>query len=394
MSHADRVSRRTALAVLAGAATGGCLGPLSSSSSGPSVSWSEDCGLLPASRPDIWGWDRGGPSATASLPNGPTAPTEETWRRNVEPSGGLVRAGSTLLVGTRGGLLALDAATGETVWRDTDRESSIRGLATDGDAVYVTWNSDDAFVALDSETGDERWTADEAAGVALPLDGGVLVDWDGSALAAGLDGATGERCLSYSHSAGGRLRATADDSRLYVSSVRHGGDSPTNSYVAALDPVDASIAWRTEVQVSLEVGLAVRDGTVYAVGGDRLHALSAADGSTEWSVSHGLGHESARLPAVTDDRVFFRDADRLVCYDAGTGDERWNVAEASIPDIGGDPVVAGDTVYAPPDGHDRVRGFDVATGDPVETPGPTLSTVALGTDALYATDRHAVSRFE
>mgnify|MGYP003836038367 FL=1 len=109
---------------------------------------------------------------------------------------------------------------------------------------------------------------------------------------------------------------------------------------------------------------------------------------------HDLGHESSGSPAVTDDRVFFRDADRLVAFDAATGDERWSVAEASLPDDSANPVVAGDAVYVPSDDHDRVRGFDAATGDPVEGPGPTLSTVALGPDALYATDRHAVGRFE
>jgi len=393
VSPSDSVSRRTVLASLAAATTDGCLGPLSPSPSGPAVSWSGDCGLLPSSRPGVWGWERGGPSATASLPSGPTAPTEETWRRDVEPSGGLVRAGSTLFVGTRDGVLALDSASGETVWRDT-RESRIRELAIDGDAVYAVRGPDDTFVALDAETGEERWTADEATGVALPLDGGVFADWDDSALAAGLDGATGEQCLSYSHERGGRLSAAADESRLYVSSVRHGGDSPTNSYVAALDPSDASIGWRTEVGITLEVGLAVRDGTVYAVDSEQLHALSTTDGSTEWTVPHDLGHESSGSPAVTDDRVFFRDADRLVAFDAATGDERWSVAEASLPDDSANPVVAGDAVYVPSDDHDRVRGFDAATGDPVEAPGPTLSTVALGPDALYATDRHAVGRFE
>lgn len=390
-SH-KRVRRRTVLAGLAGAVTAGCIGPRLSSPSEPSVSRTGDCGLLPSSRPDIWGWDHGGPSATASLPDGPSTPTEEVWSRDVEPSRGLVRAGSTLAVGTRDGVLALDTANGETVWT-TDRESPIRVLATDGDAVYASRGRNDPLVALDAESGDERWRAGEATGVMLPLDGGVLADWDGSALAAGLDGATGDRCLSYSDGRGGNLAAAADGDRLYVSSIILSGDATDGSYVAGLDPSEESIVWRTEVTLAARVGLAVRDGTVYAVGGEQLHALSTTDGSTEWAVSHDFERGSPH-PAVTDDRVFLRDDDWLIAYDAATGEERWRALEGSFPEGDADPVVAGDTVYLPPGDYGGLAGIDVASGDRVETTPRAVSAVAPGPDALYATERHAVARFE
>jgi len=94
------------------------------------------------------------------------------------------------------------------------------------------------------------------------------------------------------------------------------------------------------------------------------------------------------------DRVSRRAVLAAVATGAATGDERWSVAEESLPDIGGDPVVAGDTVYFARGGQNRAYGFAAATGERVETSATTLESVAFGPDALYGTGFRRVSRFE
>ncbi|MCZ6890635.1 MAG: outer membrane protein assembly factor BamB [Gammaproteobacteria bacterium] len=89
-------------------------------------------------------------------------PFYEFWDRR-DPSfvaGGVGAGGGRILIGTtRGEVIALDAGTGEELWR-TFVYSEILSKPAANDDVVVAQTSDGRLVALESEDGTERWSFD------------------------------------------------------------------------------------------------------------------------------------------------------------------------------------------------------------------------------------------
>jgi outer membrane protein assembly factor BamB len=115
--------------------------------------------------------------------------------------------GRAFAFGTMGHFFALDAATGEVLWKkepDTDYKiplpiwGMVAAPLIDGDNVIVQMGAKDGacVVALDIKTGEERWRAiDDKASYSPPIiveqgDERVLVCWTGNGV-HGLDPATG-----------------------------------------------------------------------------------------------------------------------------------------------------------------------------------------------------------
>ena len=179
---------------------------------------------------------------------------------------------------TRGGIAALDATTGEVVWRrdflpeEPTRGSGSLGLPTIlGPTLYAS--SDEGRIhALDLTTGEERWVAPRRL---TPQDPGSPVQWD-------------ERWLV---SAGGLVVA-----------------SSITGYLTALDPSTGNVVWGEEMTNGGILSPIVSDGSVvFAV--HVAGQLTAVDGATgtvlwdagEWS-SEGSGYTHA--PAVEPDRLY------------------------------------------------------------------------------------------
>jgi outer membrane protein assembly factor BamB len=257
-----------------------------------------------------------GPARTGVDPDAraPEGPVRSAW---CVPADGADRltslavADGVVLVGTPSdGLRALDAATGERLWR-TAFESYPGAPTVVGDRVYV--GDRRAVHALGSASGRVLWSTDPGTPVTS------------SVLATGRDG-TGAR-------------------RAFVATGREADEDGerTGSVVHAFDAGDGTTRWSTAVERGTVYGaLAAREGLVYAgTAGRSVHAFDAADGAVRWSVEVG---EHAVSPAVGRESVFVGDqSGRVHARNRWTGAERWTYDAGA--EVRASPAVDDDTVY-------------------------------------------------
>ncbi|WP_227356773.1 outer membrane protein assembly factor BamB family protein [Haladaptatus salinisoli] len=283
--------------------------------------------------------------------------------------------------GDPGGICAVDATTGDSLWRfETEGYVSSAPAVADGVLYAGTWGK--TFYAVDVADGTQRWKVDvgHRFGSSSPVvaDGTVVVgaNGDGPLVVSGpedeeefeacavlaLDAETGEEVWRYDEFG---ERENVDSSPAVASGRVHVGGGE-NLY--ALDAETGSEIWTRNVAASARASPAVRDGLVYYAGpyrgGDapsRLWALDAASGETRWT--YDLADTAQKVsPAVADGTVYVPAASQRVCLAAGdsddcsgvtrgrlyavdaeTGTERWT-AEIR-PDTRSSPAVADGIVY-------------------------------------------------
>lgn len=267
--------------------------------------------------------------------------------------------------GVRGGVFALDAATGETRWYfnpewDDERSgcSSVWSsptldlelghvVAATGNCPqpYTSWTPYiEAVFALDMQTGEPVWSFQPHAPNRDDLDFGASPNLF-------TDG-TGRRVLGIG----------SKDGRYY-----------------ALDPASGELFWSTKVQEpfvadeDFSVGgfigsTAVWDGNVYgatAIGGPPYyHALDGATGASRWSGVAGPGYGAS---AAANGVVFAAGLDDTIkAWEAETGVQLWT-APLSGPSSSG-PALVDDTVYV---------GAGTSSSDLCAKDTPVFSDVCL-----------------
>ncbi len=178
-----------------------------------------------------------------------------------------VAAYGRLFIGTSGGIIALDQATGATLWTKALGDVVIAApLHANGTLYVVTYQG--SVYAFDSSTGNLFLEAHPGLG---------MVD-----AAPALSG-----------------------SSLYVGTVGH--------EYAALNAVDGSIRWRTTVPAEVHSSLAYADGYLYGVANDGvLRVLNASTGAIVES------HPLASLSGLTRTHVAIASGSVHVTDDAGT----------------------------------------------------------------------------
>jgi outer membrane protein assembly factor BamB len=252
-------------------------------------------------------------------------------------SGAPVLVGSTLVVGGYDGDLHGIATTGQRRWRvELDGRS---GTPTPyGDRVYVA-DGDGSLHAV-SAGGERLWRARREG----------LVD------------RLGERLLGDDDSLS--VGSPAADERGVYTTVASSSQAGEGVVLLAYDHAGDQ-RWRRyfEDAAARQVrGPTVADGTVYAVVGDTVVALDAADGGERWRFV--TGYETPGPPATDGDRLYVG-AKNLYALDPATGTERWRVVNEAVrsdrswrrglPYVAR-PVVADGAV------HLRAGAFDAATG--------------------------------
>lgn len=145
--------------------------------------------------------------------------------------------------------------------------------------------------------------------------------------------------------------------------------------LVALDARSGGVLWRQRVGAPIGGAPTVADGVVHVTGRDATGwAVRAEDGKVLWQVSgvaDVAGWMGASSPAAGAGQVVFPFASgQLLAVDAATGEQRWSAtvggrrvgrAITAIRDMTGDPVIAGDRVYAGTS-VGRLAAFDAATG--------------------------------
>jgi outer membrane protein assembly factor BamB len=249
-----------------------------------------------------------------------------------------------------GYMVALDAETGEEKWRFKASVIESSPLLADGVLYFGTF--DDRLYALDVETAKPRWTykaGDDVKGGPVLAGGAIYFgSYDGNVYA--VDARTGK--LRWQSGAQGGLRGTGN---FYA--------TPAVAYG--------------------RVFIGNTDGKVYAFG--------AKSGNLLWSKSTGgFVYSSAALWNKT---VFVGSYDkRLYALDAATGDVRWSFQANDR--ISGPATVLAERVYFSTLGG-RTYGLDARTGKRVWTfPDGRYGSVVADADRVYVTGQKRIYALE
>jgi len=364
----------------------------------------------PASWPGLWGPSRNGDSPSAA--GVPLASAKEMWRR--KSAGGYsevaVADGRVITMELRDGadvVVAFDAASGREQWtvrvdrtfkgHDGSDDGPIATPAIDGDLVFAA-GPHGHLLAIETATGRERWRHDlpQAFGAAVPPYGFAPSPLVEAGLVIVPTGGPNSR---------GLLAFARDTGRL----VWNASHAKADAYSSA---VAATIAGTRQV---------------IAGAGDRIYAVSPANGQLLWSID-GLGADKviANPPLVLPgDRVLYSSWDEsvmlkisregsaitaaqvwrsprlrayngptvyrdgllfafvgptLVCADAATGELRWRerVGEGTLIGLGAQLLVLGQSsgelraVRASPEGYAELSRARVLTPDVVSVTGPSV----------------------
>lgn len=357
---------------------------------------------------------------------------EELWAQQVSPGyiGGSVAVdGDRVLAGTFDArLVALDRTSGEVIWEtDLDEHPKavvfgspivVDGLVVAGVGSYEVFAPGDpstfrgSVVALDAETGEERWRfwttagdATEGPGVsvwsspAVDTERGVLYVGTGQGYAppapprsdalVALDLETGEEVWATQFTAGDTWTirdptgADADVGAMpnlfTVDGVDAVGVGDKAGTYRALDRETGEVLWERHLtegglQGGVMASAAVADGTIYVASNEAsqdavLFALDADTGEEVWRTEVGA-HVTGPVTWANDVLYLADDAGGVAAYAAEDGERLWR-HEVDFPAAGGVAVVEG-TVYAgwgwwlagAPEGADGgIAAFRLAEGE-------------------------------
>lgn len=244
--------------------------------------------------------------------------------------------------GVRGGLFAIDPATGETIWYFNPEWDDQRSGCS---SVWSSPTVDAADGLVMLATGNcphdhTEWTPHIEAVTALDIESGAPV-WSFQPHDVNRDdldfGATGNLFVDET---GRRVFGIGNKDGAYY----------------ALDPATGELLWSTKVAEPAVVNqdfsiggfigsTAVWDGDVFgatAFGGPPyMHALDGATGEVEWSGTDGPSYAAS---AAANGVVFHAGLDdQFTAYEAETGRPVWS-APLSAPSSSG-PAIVGDSVY-------------------------------------------------
>ena len=249
-------------------------------------------------------------------------------------------------------LYALDAATGELIWK-------YRTGYTD-DAVTVKngylYTASDSLCCLDALTGERVWAtsvADAVGGTPAVVDGRVYcgrASYPTSYIYC-FDAVTGTEIWSEILSGLTASCMTVWNGMVFIPTFM--------GSLYALDANTGSIIWENtdSYQGYWDSSPVVVDNLIYINGNDsRTRAIEATTGTTVWEVDITPGTYLAATSAYCDGRLYFGDqVDAYHCLDASNGSTIW-----SVPGVQhGSSGIAGGTVFFG-EGADRSYGKVVA----------------------------------
>lgn len=275
--------------------------------------------------------------------------------------GSTVVAEGAVVLGLGGSVVALEADAGTERWR-LERDFSDAVTVADGTvyAINTTYADPPTLVAIDLETGRERWTAPLADGAVFWPTPPAVVDetvYQGGVELTALSAADGEQLWSKDFGNAVTGPPTVTDDACYVPL----GDGT----VAALDR-DGTKRWRQPVEyggrgsgMEFVTSPAVADGSLYVTNAFQLTALDAETGSAHWTTETG----GDRSPVVADGAVYTSGLNAVEAYDRTDGSPLWRYRTDATSSSGEKlaPVVGG-TVFFPSGGLHALRGAD-ATSD-------------------------------
>ncbi|WP_049971446.1 PQQ-binding-like beta-propeller repeat protein [Haladaptatus cibarius] len=260
-----------------------------------------------------------------------------------------VADGTVYVCGER--VFALSTDDGGTEWETSVADSArlAQSPAIIGDSVIITDGREARAWSLHCENGAEQWSFEDggdSAGTPVVADGTVYIPISGDDALVAVDAATGEqrwrvpvRNLGNSWlpaAVGDDIYVTDREGFLYV--IRDSTELDWRVDSTELD-------WRVDRTGTLAVG-----ENVY-VSNDELVALNAETGEKQWMADGG------NAPATENELLYVADGGDVVAYTAG-GTEQWRAG--CNGNIATKPAVTDEAVFVGGDGW--VSAFDAETG--------------------------------
>ena len=298
------------------------------------------------------------PAAATKPPVGSTGlplfPLRVRWTADLEaaPSAAISTDGTRVFVPlAAGGVLAVNADTGFTLWK-AETPTSVRPATSDG-RVYVV--GEDVLQALDAASGQSVWRVPLPGAISAPLvarSGWVIAALDTGEVLA-LRGADGT--IVWRQHVGAPVVASAaiNGDRLYLPGA--------DGIVRALTVSTGATLWSRTLGGSI-VTIAPLGTRVYVGSADNFfYCLDDSGGRVRWRWRAGADPVGAAI--ADDERVYFTSLDTVVrALDRGHGAQRWRQPLPWRPRTG--PLRVGGTLVAAGIALD-LRGYALETGAPV-----------------------------
>lgn len=293
-------------------------------------------------------------------------PSEGIWERSL----GMIHqdAQTMLVVGLRDEMIAaLDARTGQEIWRVALIGNVQRPALIDGDTVYVGTtfvgpNLDNDprkhawLYALSLSTGSIIWSfeTENYLTVTPTLAQGTLyaggsyydptldVDEGGPMRIYARDAASGQEKWTVEGDAGLIKRIYATENFVYFLAYR--------DELVALDAATGETIWSYHTENWTPDFLLTGDGIYFGVGNGFMHAVDAQRGEQRWKTRLDIFRRPLEAPQLVDGMLYLAVAQQQIfALDAVTGTVAW-VAEHSIPSREGLVVAEGQFYLVDTDG--------------------------------------------
>jgi len=232
-------------------------------------------------------------------------------------------------------LWCFDAVTGDRIWAtaSADASGSTPGVAWGGVFCGRGSSSLSHIYRFDAMTGSEQWeqTLDGYTASCLTVwNGMVFVPTYLGALSA-LDASSGDILWQNMDSNGGYWDSSPVivDGIIYICGL--------DSWTRAIDAITGETVWEVSITPGTYISAtpAYHDGRLYF--GDQVdtyHCLNAGDGSTSWSVP-GVQHGSSGLAGGVvfygEGSNYYDETARIMALDWDTGQEIWSYSTSSGP---------------------------------------------------------------
>lgn len=277
-------------------------------------------------------------------------PLREAWRVEMDKrlrSTPVVAYGRVYVAQEHGNVLALDVETGTVQW-ETDLGRCVESSPAVSDQIVYVSLMDPApcrrharrasgfVVALDATTGEELWRAEAGLVESAPLVAGGRVfvgSWDGSVYA--LDAGTGQEIWSSATDERIRGGVAVRQGTVYVGSF----DDNLYAYSAR----DGELLWIAPGTGNFfSTPVAVRGQVLAGTTGNSLHSFDAETGDQQWEVpTGGVVYGS---PAIWQETAYATSFDGSVyAVDLGSGTVRWRYSAGAA--IRSSASVIGGIVY-------------------------------------------------
>ncbi len=245
----------------------------------------------------------------------------------------------------------------KTVWDfSTGDEDTVTAPVVADGAVYFGSASGTVF-ALDAGSGEQMWRYEAGAAVnAAPVVvDGILYVSSGDGQLQALDAVGGERLWRSTTGGDMGFPPAVNDGAVYVAS--------TDGYLYAFEAASGNLLWRFESGAVAHSSLAGGEGAVYFASADgHLHAVAASNGKLLWRFEAGGGVTTS--PTAANGVVFVGSSDgHLYAVNAANGEQLWRFhLPVAAPPFLAPPSVVGDIVYYSAQGHD-VYAVDARSGE-------------------------------